>query len=339
MKISVTDFGTVQGGETASLITLENARGTRLILSDLGARIAGIELAAGGKRTDVTTRFASPEAYMHEGRYHGAVIGRYANRISGAAFELGGRRYELYKNDGGNTLHGGHTGFDCRVWDHEAGQRGVLFALVSPDGEEGYPGTLDVLVTYTLTDDDEITINYAAQSDADTVLSLTNHAYFNLDGFNNDILGHTVEIFANTFTESDPALIPTGRMLPVAGTAMDFTAPHRIGERIGDPMLRAAGGYDHNYAINGSGYRLCARARGESGLVMEAYTDMPGMQFYTANFMHGERGLNREYQKHAAFCMETQFYPDSMAHPDFPSPVLRAGKRFESRTSYRFIRE
>lgn len=324
------------GAEGAVLVTLVNARGTKLCLSNFGARIVGLELRGrDGKPRSVVTRFASTGEYMGAGRYHGAVIGRYANRIGRARFMLNGKSYPLYANDGKNSLHGGQSGFDARIWECVAGEDSAQFYRVSPDMEEGYPGAAEVSVRYTLTDSDEVKIEYLAQAGADTVMNLTNHVYFNLDGFEGDgtVLGHTVEIAAQSFTEVDKELIPTGRILSAAGTALDFTSPRRIGERINAAELAPMGGYDHNFCIEGKGMRRCARVASEvSGIAMEVYSDMPGMQLYSGNFLNGEGG----YKRHGALCLETQFYPDSPNNGSFPSAVLHRGEWYRHMTVYRF---
>ena len=341
------DFADSHDGKPIRIYELRNSSGCRVLLTNYGARVIGIWLPdAKGVMTDVCLGMGSSADYLKpEAKFFGSVIGRYANRIAKGRFTLGGVSYTLDKNNGPNSLHGGRTGFHSRVWESaQEGSDKIIFSLVSPDGEEGYPGNLLVSVTYQMMEDNTLRIEYAATCDARTVVNLTNHAFWNLNGEGSgDILAHEMMIASSRFTPVDTNLIPTG-IETVAGTPLDFTTPTPIGKRIGEdhPQLLNAKGYDHNYILNGrsdSLPRLAARVRGDkSGIIMEVLTDQPGIQFYSGNFMKGAQtlktGAKDDYR--TAFCLETQHFPDSPNQPDFPSTILEAGERFHSTTLYRF---
>jgi aldose 1-epimerase len=277
------------------------------------------------------------------------VAGRYANRIGKASFTLDGKTYTLAKNDGGiNTLHGGRKGFDKYVWKARpvtsTSGPTIVLTHVSPDGDEGFPGTLTATVTYTWTNDDELKIHYHATTDKPTVLNLTNHSYFNLAGAGNgDILGEQMQIFADRTTPVAKGLIPTGELRPVAGTPFDFSKPTAIGARIdaNDEQLKLAGGYDHNFVVNGQAGTLRPAAHvmdPTSGRTLDVSTTEPGVQFYTGNFLDGSitgKG-GKSYGRRAGFCLETQHFPDSPNQPKFPSTVLRPGQRYDTTTVYKF---
>ena len=353
-------FGTLPDGTPVDLYTVTNANGLVMKVTNYGGIITSLMVPdADGELADVVLGFDSvegytSEAYRQSNPYFGAIIGRYGNRIGGARFELDGQTYELAANNGDNTLHGGEVGFDKVVWDAEpfADERGqgLVFTRTSPDGEEGYPGTLDVTVTYTLTDDDELVFEYGATTDAPTVVNLTNHAYFNLGGHDSgSILDHELMINADAFTPVDAGLIPTGEVRPVEGTPFDFRTPTAIGERIeaDDEQIGLGPGYDHNWVIArdsaaGDGLVLAARVVDpESGRVMEVRTTEPAIQFYAGNFLDGsltgKGGV--AYERRTGFCLETQHYPDGPNQPDFPSAVLRPGETYSSRTVYAFSAE
>ena len=298
-----------------------------------------------GKPVDVLLGFDSLEAYRTHGKSLGALVGRYANRIGGAEFTLNGTTYPLAANDNGvNHLHGGRVGFNQRVWTVEdAGADRLALSLFSPDGEEGYPGNLTVRVTYVLTEEG-LAIEYRAECDRDTVCSLTNHAYFNLSGHGSGpVLDQTIQLLADRYTPTDPLSIPTGEIAPVEGTPMDLRQPIPIGARIGEdfPQLRQAGGYDHNWIPHGDPGTLRPIARAASaatGISMEVLSTLPGVQFYTGNYLDGcpaGKG-GAPYANRWGFCLETQFYPDTPNHPDFPSCVLHAGDTFAHRAVFRF---
>jgi aldose 1-epimerase len=301
---------------------------------DYGALLVSLQAAdREGRIGEITLGFDALEGYLGKHPYFGATVGRYANRISAARFTLDGSEVRLVANDGENHLHGGAVGFEHLLWEADAfeeeGTAGVCFSRVSPAGEEGYPGNLQVTATYTLTDMDELRIDFEAMTDRATPINLTNHAYFNLKG-SGDILGHQVHIAASRYTPVDAALIPTGKLVKVAGTPLDFTAPHSVGER----LAAVPGGYDHNYVIDrkADGLLVCAARveEPESGRMLEVFTTDPGIQFYTGNFLDGTltgRGGVR-YQPQAGFCLEPQKFPDSPNQPAFPSCILRPGEMY-----------
>jgi aldose 1-epimerase len=349
--IASADFGKEPTGETVPIYTLKNVKGTEARVTSHGATLVSLMLAdRKGARKDVVLGFDSLDGYTHvpPPPYFGATIGRYANRIAGATFTLDGQKYTSDQNDGKNSLHGGLRGFDKVLWTAtpalEGDQQSVDFKYLSRDGEEGYPGNLNVLVTYTLTQDDELRIHYTATTDKPTVINLTNHSYFNLAGHDaGDILGHVVTINSDRYTPVDAGLIPTGELRSVAGTPFDFRQPKSVGERIGDKdeQLVLGKGYDHNWILNRSGSGLQSAATvtdPASGRTIECLTSEPGLQFYTGNFLdgtiHGKGGA--AYKHRQALTLETQHYPDSPNHPDFPTTVLRPGERFDSTTVFRF---
>jgi aldose 1-epimerase len=333
-------------GKDVFLYTLRNKNGFEVAITNFGATVQALKVPdKSGHVDDVVLGYDSLLGYLSkEDPYFGAVVGRYANRIAKGRFVLESREYKLAINNGPNSLHGGATGFDKRVWDvKESGANHVTFHYLSPDGEEGYPGNLSVTVMYTLTDNNELKIEYTATTDKDTVLNISNHSYFNLAGQGNgDVLKHQVMINADKFTPMDSTLIPTGELKPVAGTPFDFRKPTVIGARINekDQQLEYGRGYDHNFVLNDPGkMRLAARViEFTSGRTLEVLTDQPGLQFYTGNFLDGTiRGKGgKAYGNRYAFCLETQHYPDSPNHPNFPSTELKAGQTFRSTTIFRF---
>lgn len=345
--ITVQSWGKLKNGQAVELYTLRNAKGTEVTIANYGARIVSIKVPdKSGKFDDIVLGFDDLPGYTGPADpYFGATIGRYANRIAGGRFMLDGNTYTLAKNNGPNSLHGGVAGFDKKVWTATArNDRDVLMTLVSPNGDEGFPGNLFASVTFALTDGNELQIRYSATTDKDTVVNLTNHSYFNLAGQGQgDVLGHIVTIDADRFTPVDAGLIPTGELKTVDGTPFDFRKPAAIGARIDspDPQLKLAGGYDHNYVLNkkSSGLQLAARVvEPKSGRVLEVLTTEPGMQFYTGNNLGGPitGAGGKVYQRRSAFCMETEHFPDSPNHPAFPSTTLKPGETFRSETVYRF---
>lgn len=350
-SLPVSDFGKDKNGATVQIYTLKNASGVEARITNYGATLVSLKTPdRKGSLGDIVLGFDSVDGYTQNPPppYFGATIGRYGNRIGGAKFALDGKTYTLDKNDGANSLHGGAHGFDKVVWtakpsSSDAGQS-LTLSYLSKDGEGGYPGNLSVTVTYTLTPSNELRIHYTATTDQDTVVNLTNHSYFNLSGpGSGDILDHIVTINADRFTPVDAGLIPTGELRDVAGTPFDFRQPHAVGERINsdDQQIKLGRGYDHNWILNrsGSGVQFAARvADPKSGRVLEVLTDQPGLQFYTGNFLDGtfkgKGGL--PYQHRGALCLETQHYPDSPNHPDFPSTELKPGQTFDSTTVFRF---
>jgi len=346
MSITRESWGTTKAGEAVDLYTLENANGMKVKIATYGGIVTELHVPdRDGNPADVVCGFETLAEYEAGHPYFGALIGRYGNRIAKGRFTLDGKEYTLATNNGENHLHGGNVGFDKKVWKAEPVETdnsvGVKLTYVSPDGEEGYPGTLTSTVVYELTADNELKIDYKATTDAPTIVNLTHHGYFNLGGHDSgDILGHVMMIAADRYTPVDEGLIPTGELAPVAGTVMDFTKPTAIGARIKDI---AGGGYDHNYVLNSQDGSLALAARvsdPKTGRVMEVYTTEPGIQFYTGNFLDGSnKGKGAVYNKHAAFCLETQHYPDSPNKPDWPSVVLRPGQTYRHTTVYRFTTE
>ncbi len=336
-------------GEAVRAVTLENGHGLRARIMNFGATL--LELRVPDRRgtgVDVVLGFDHVSDYFAEHPYFGAVIGRYANRIAAGRFTLNGTEYLLAINNGENHLHGGRRGFDKVIWravDERSGPRpSVTWHYVSADGEEGYPGTLYVQVTYTLTADNGLQIDYVARADAATVLNLTHHAYWNLSG-GDDVLDHRLEILGSHFLPVDVGLIPTGEQRPVVGTPMDFRSATPIGAQLDpdDPQLqRANGGYDHNWILDrGSSDRPALAARLSApgnGIAMDVLTTQPGLQFYSGNFLDGSLAGKggRHYAKHAGLCLETQHFPNSPNQPEFPSTVLEAGGAFRQTTVYRF---
>src|SRR5690606_24236624 len=336
-------------GTALELYTFRNASGMEVSVTNYGGIITSLKVPdRNGALGDVTLGYESIDGYLKSSPYFGALIGRYGNRIGNAQFTLDGTTYKRPANDGPNTLHGGVKGFDKVVWNAEPfereGERGVVFTYASPDGEEGFPGTLQARVTYTLTDKNELAFDYHATTDKPTVVNLTQHAYFNLAGDGSgDILGHELTINADRYTPVDKNLIPTGELASVAGTPFDFRTKNTIGARINDdhPQLKAGGGYDHNFVLNRSGDGLVLAARVQepkSGRVMEVPTTEPGLQFYSGNFLVGSfiRKQGHVYAHRTGFCLETQHFPDSPNKPSFPSTTLRPGEEYTSRTVYTF---
>jgi aldose 1-epimerase len=347
-RIEKQPFGALPDGTPVSLFTLGGG-GLSAAVTDYGGAVVSLRVPdAAGALADVVLGFDRLDGYLARGNpYFGCIVGRYGNRIGGGRFALDGREHVLARNDGPNHLHGGLRGFDKVVWSARprsgAGGPALELRHRSPDGDEGYPGDLAVTVTYTLLAD-ALRIDYEATTDRPTPVNLTNHSYFDLDdGAGGTILDHELTLHAARFTPVGPGLIPTGELRAVEGTPLDFRAPARVGERIelSDPQLAAAGGYDHNWIVDGSGPepRPCARLRGpRSGRVMEVLTTEPGVQFYSGNFLDGTlRGKGgRPYPRRSGLCLETQHFPDSPNHTGFPSTVLRPGERYRSTTIYRF---
>jgi len=344
MSVNQESFGRTSEGREVDLYTLTNSNGLKARITNYGAILVSLEVPdRTGKLADITLGFDTLDGYLGEHPYFGAVVGRYANRIGAAKFVLDGVEYKLVANNGDNHLHGGLKGFDKVVWkldDLKAEGRSALVKLsyISEDGEEGYPGNLACSVTYALTEDDELQISYEADTDKTTVLNLTNHSYFNLAGQGTgDILGHELMLDADKYTVVDEGLIPTGENRDVKDSPMDFTLSASIGSRIEQTGM----GYDHNYVLNSGGgsLALCARAYDPTtGRVMEVSTTQPGVQLYTGNFLDGSlTGKDgKKYEKHYAFCLETQHFPDSPNKPDFPSVVLKPGQKYATATVFKF---
>jgi len=343
-------FGTTPDGTSISLYTLANRNGMELAITNYGGAVVSLKVPdRKGTFADVVLGYDSLQGYIDDTSYFGALIGRYGNRIAHGKFTLDGVTYTLAKNNGENSLHGGAKGFNKAVWTAKdiSASAGPALQLeyLSKDGEEGYPGNLSVRVTYTLTAQNEVRLEYSATTDKDTVLNLTNHSYFNLAGPGGaDILGDELMLKTDRFTPVDAGLIPTGELRDVAGTPFDFRTPTVIGSRINqnDEQLKLARGYDHNWALSAEPRKepaLAARLHDPiSGRVLEVWTTEPGIQFYTGNFLDGTaRGKGGQlYQQHAGLCLETQHFPDSPNHPAFPSTVLKPGQHFHSITIWKF---
>ncbi len=341
------EFGKTQDGLTVYLYTLTNKNGMRAEIINYGGIITSLYVPdQHGNLEDVVLGFDDLQGYEKNNPYFGALIGRCANRIEDARFELNGRAYNLLKNNGNNHLHGGAKGFDKVVWDvQSADSSSIKLFYRSVDGEEGYPGNLNVTVTYTLTDDNAITIDYHAETDADTVINLTNHSYFNLSGHaSGDITSHQVKIKADEFTVSDDTCTATGEILSVTGTPLDLRdfRTLELGLMSDNEHIKAGNGYDHNFVLNVSGKKpeYCAEVYDpKSGRRMEVYTTKPGVQLYTGNNLNGKAvGKNgTRYEKWSGLCLETQFYPNAMKNKHFPSPILRAGDSYHYITIYKFV--
>jgi aldose 1-epimerase len=340
-------FGMTASQEAVELYTLTNANGMEARIMTYGGTVVSLKVPdRHGKLGDVVLGYETLDGYLKNSPYFGAIVGRYGNRIGKARFSLNGKEYTLPKNNGENTLHGGIKGFDKVVWKAKEVKSkegiGLSLSYVSKDGEEGFPGTLSVTVVYTLTNNNELNIEYTATTDKTTVVNLTHHSYFNLAG-EGGILNHELMIDANRFTPVDSGLIPTGELRTVKETPMDFTKSTVIGARIDqqDEQLTLGRGYDHNWVINNrtGGLALAARVyEPGSGRAMEVYTTEPGIQFYSGNFLDGSiTGKDGQaYKQRYGFCLETQHFPDSPNKPGFPSTVLKPGQRYKTTTIYKF---
>ncbi|MBI1343112.1 MAG: galactose-1-epimerase [Terrimonas sp.] len=342
-SITTQPFGSYEN-QPVTAYTITNTRGMQVTIINYGGAITQlITPDQEGHMGDVVTGFTSLEGYLQKGvPYFGALIGRYGNRIAQARFALDGKIYTLAGNDHGNSLHGGNKGFDKVYWNIQAlpGDSSLRLTYRSPDGEEGYPGNLDVEVVYTLTSSNGLKIDYTAKTDKATPINLTNHAYFNLSAFKDStILGHSLMIQADDYTPVNDQLIPTGKIEPVQGGPMDFNTAKPIGKDI----AAVPGGYDHNWVLRRSGTgleKIAALFDPNSGRKMEVWTTEPGLQFYSGNFLDGSLTLTKDgtrYVQHAALCLETQHFPNSPNQPEFPSAILRPGETYRQTTIYQFI--
>ena len=341
MGITTHFFGKTRDGQNVHLFRITNTSGACVELLDYGCTVRSIRVPdRTGKLTDVCLGYDTVGEYEQNDAYFGGVIGRYCNRIRGAQFTLNGTLYQLCQNDGRNFIHGGRKGFDKYVWAASVSENSVTFSRCSPYGEEGFPGSVGIGVVYTFTDDNALSIRYYAKTDADTVISLTNHAYFNLAG-GGTIEDNLLTIYADSFCECDGEYLPTGRLLPVEGTPFDFRTPKPIGRDIGadDQQLKFVGGYDHNYALNTSEglFPAAELTSPRSGITMKVFTTLPGVQLYTGNSTSDRQGKNgARYGRRESVCLETQFYPDSPNHPDFPPCVFKRGAVFDHETVFAF---
>lgn len=343
------DFVSEVDGKPTALYVMKNKNGAEACLTNYGGRLVSVMVPdKNGKMTDVVLGYDNVADYIASDGNFGGLIGRYGNRIAQGKFTLDDVTYELPHNDNGHCLHGGPQGFHTQVWDaRQINDQTVELSRVSKDGEAGFPGNLDVKVTYTLTDDNAVDIRYEAVTDKPTIVNLTNHSYFNLSGLpGSQILDHEVMICANTYTPVDSLLIPTEALDSVAGTPLDFRTPVAVGARINEPFdqLVKGRGYDLNWVLDTKGdiHTLAAKAYSPvSGIALEVYTDEPGIQFYTGNFMTGEdKGKHGTVYPHrGALCLETQHYPDSPNKASFPSTVVRPGEKYTSRCIYKFVTE
>jgi aldose 1-epimerase len=347
--VSTSDFGQTSEGRPAQLYTLTNANGMQAEVTDYGAILVRLFTPdRQGRLSDIVLGYNRLEDYANDSAYFGAVVGRFGNRIANGEFSLDGVSFTLAQNNGTAHLHGGKIGFDRVLWKAEPllvnNTVGLELRYPSVDGEEGYPGNLDVTVRYWLTNDNAWKVEYEATTDKATPVNLTQHSYFNLKGEGvGDILDHILSLNAKRFTPTNADLIPTGELRSVSGTPFDFTQPHIIGERLGsaDEQLKLAGGYDHNWVIDRSGPGLISAAtvyEPTSGRTLEVLTEEPGVQFYCGNFMKGDQvgKTGQTYPHRGGFCLETQHFPDSPNHPYFPSTILRPGSRYHTSTVFKF---
>lgn len=336
----------VAASDTLKLYSLANANGMKMDVTNYGGRIVTLFTPdKTGKLGDIVLGYDSLKEYLTGNLYFGSLIGRYGNRIAKGKFSLNGKEYQLALNNGANALHGGPKGFHQVYWKIvSSSPNSVTMTYRSVDGEENYPGNLDVTVTYTLTDANELVIDYEAKTDQETVVNLTHHSFFNLaSAGSGDVLNHEMTINANEFTPVDSTLIPTGELRKVKGTPFDFSAPRRIGEQIdqSDEQLKFGKGYDHNFVLRkkANEFSLAASVTEPgSGRTMEVWTTEPGLQFYSGNFLNGKdvgKGA-KAYPFRSAFCLETQHFPDSPNHSNFPSTVLKPGETYKQKTVYKF---
>ncbi|MCL2249913.1 MAG: galactose mutarotase [Oscillospiraceae bacterium] len=341
MTIEKKPFGQTKDGKNVEQYTLSD-KGIVVEIITLGAIIRSIKVPVGGKIRDVALGFDTVEGYETNKGYHGAVIGRISNRVANAEYTLNGKHYKLEANDGNNSLHGGFTGLDKQVWTAKEEPDALVLTLTDKEGTAaGYPGDLEVTVKYTLSDG-ELGLEYFAKCSEDTPINLTNHCYFNLEGHGaGDISGHKIQIFANEITPIDETLIPTGKLMEVAGTAFDLREPTLVapGLESSDEQIKLGGGYDHNWVLSSLPHRELAPAAVAlcSDLSMTCATTKPGVQFYSGNMMQGESGKeNSVYSKRTGFCLETQFFPNSVNTPEFPAPILEKGDTYTHKTTYLF---
>ncbi len=341
-------FGTMKDGSEASLYSFTNRNNVTMAVTDLGATLVSLLVPdRSGKLVDVVLGYDTAQEYLDHDSFFGTVIGRSGNRIDKAKFTINGKEYHLAVNDNENNLHSGPDGYEQRKWAIGAvdeAKNSIRFELDSPDGDQGYPGNFHIAVTYTLTDDNEVILHYEGKSDADTVANMTNHSYFNLAGHDSSIIeGQTLKLNAQAYTPvRDHQAIPTGELAPVEGTPFDFRTAKPIGQDIGADceQLHFVGGYDHNFVCDGPAgeFRKIAEACCETtGITMEVFTDCCGVQFYAGNAIVSQTGKGgASYGKRSGFCLESQYYPNAINQAGFPSPLLKAGEPYETKTSYRF---
>lgn len=347
MSVEKSFWGMTKDGKEVHKYFIANEQGANLEVIDYGAILVSVCVPDNtGLLRDVVLGYDRLEDYEENPNFFGATIGRSCNRIANGRFEINSVTYQMDQNENENNLHSGKNGFEKRIWNvDEADGDHVVFSLLSPDGDEGFPGEFKISVTYTLTEENEVKIHYSGICDKDTVANMTNHSYFNLGGHDSGlVLDQILQINADSFTPvADSKSIPTGEIAPVKGTPMDFTDEKPIGRDMEADFeqLVFTGGYDHNYVLNNQNgtVRLAAKAKcEESGIGLEVYTDTPGVQFYAGNFISGSAGKDGvSYEPRTGFCLETQYYPNSINEPGFPSPILKKGDRYETTTIYHFI--
>lgn len=342
--MTTSKFGVTKDGQEVTCYSISNSKGMRADFIDYGANIVRLFVPdKNGNAEDIVLGFDDVAGYEVNGCFFGSFIGRHGNRIGDAKFELNGKTYELEKNDGKNNLHGGTPGYNKVMYKAETTDNSVTFSRISPDGEQGYPGNLEISVTYTITEENELKITYNACSDADTLCNVTNHSYFNLKGHKGgEITDHEVWLKANGFTATSDDLIPNGEIIDVTGTPMDFREKKAIGKEIEadyQPLI-IAGGYDHNFVLDkeaGKIEKIAEVSEATSGRTMEVYSDLPGVQLYTGNFIVKEDGKEGQvYTKRTGLCLETQYFPNSINVPSFDSCVIKANEKFASTTIYKF---
>lgn len=340
MKIGKNKFGKTSEGREVDLFLLENDNDIKVKITNFGGIISHLIIPdKNSNPTDVVLGFDSLKAYLGKHPYFGAIVGRYANRIKNGEFSLNGRKYELIKNNGNSHLHGGTVGFDKKVWaartEKTSDEVSLILSYTSIDMEEGYPGNMKIEVIYSLNNDNELITDYIASSDRDTIINLTNHSYFNLNGDGGEILDHKLKLDCSFYTPVDSTSIPTGEILSVKGTPFDF----RKQKLIGQDWDKMENGYDHNFVLNGEAGRLNwfgEVVSEKTGIIMHVATTEPGVQLYTANYVENIKGKNSQvYNKNSAFCLETQHFPDSPNKPHFPSVVLREGEVYTQKTIFR----
>lgn len=347
MGITMTDFGVTSKGEAATLYTITNKSGMSISVTDFGAALVSVTAPdRSGKPVDVVLGYDDVKGYEEGTVFFGATVGRNANRIGKASLEINGVTYQLEKNDNGNNLHSGMDFYNKRMWEvRSKNYESVTFSLHSADGDQGYPGALDMEVKYTLTNDNGVKIEYYSVPSEDTVINMTNHSYFNMNGHDSgEVLGQEVQIAAKYFTRADKESIPTGELTEVVGTPMDFNTKKTIGQDIDEQYeaLIFGQGYDHNWVLDNNGkFGKAAEMTGDrTGITMEVYTDLPGMQFYTGNFIENEKGKGGAvYKRRHGACFETQYFPDAIHKDHFPGPICRAGENYRTCTLYKFSAE
>lgn len=344
MEITKKKFGVTHAGDEVTAYTLKNSSGAYVTLLDYGCTIQAICVPdRDGKLVDVCLGYHTIEEYEQNDSYLGAVIGRFGNRIEKGRFELNGKTYEVAVNNGPNHLHGGMKGFDKYIWDVLITDDSIQFSRLSPDMEEGYPGNLAVSVTYRFTEENELVLDYQAKSDADTVLNLTNHCYFNLSGEGSGtVLDHDLQLLSSHYMEGDADCLATGKVLDVAGTPFDFREAKKIGRDIGmdDVQLKYGGGYDHNFIIDSEAYlkKTAVLSSNATGIRMTVWTTQPGVQVYSGNVLTHRQGKTGVYDPHDALCLETQHFPNSVGKKEFPSVILKKGEEYSQLTVYHFER-